>query len=91
MRSFVRSLVGLLSLSVVAIVSPALAQSAPQRPEPQPTGSARITGRVQAWDNGAPVRHAHVRLAGVTAETQSAGPKRAYLQREVETDDNGSH
>lgn len=90
MRPRVRSLLALLSLSAVAIASPSLAQSTPQRPEPQPTSSARITGRVLARDNGAPVRRAHVRLSGVLAGTQSADPKRAYVQREVETDDNGA-
>ena len=90
MRPRVRSLLTLLSLSAVAIASPALAQSTPQRPEPQPTGSARITGRVLARDNGAPVRRAHVRLSGVPARTESAGPKHAYVQREAETDDYGA-
>ena len=89
MRPRVRSLLTLLSLSAVAIASPALAQSTPQRPEPQPTGSARITGRVLARDNGAPVRRAHVRLSGVPAAVRT-GAKHAYVQREVETDDSGA-
>ena len=62
MRPRVANELALLSLS--AIAGSALAQNAPQRPEPQPTGSARITGRVLATDNGAPVRRAHVRLSG---------------------------
>jgi uncharacterized GH25 family protein len=90
MRPPVRSLLALLSVSAVAIASPPLAQITPQRPEPQPTGSARITGRVLASDNGKPVRRAHVRLSGVPAGTQVASPKGAYVQREVETDDNGA-
>ena len=89
-RNSVATLLALLSLSAVAIVSPSLAQSAPQRSELQPTGSARITGRVVASDNGAPVRRAQVRLSGVPANTQTAGPKRPYVQRDVETDDNGT-
>ena len=89
MRPRVRSLLALLSMSAVTIASPALAQNTAQRPEPQPTGSARITSRVLARDNGAPVRRAHVRLSGSPAETRTAGPKPAYVQREVETDDNG--
>ncbi len=89
-RSRLRSLLALLSVSAVAIASPALAESTPQRPESQPTGSARITGRVLARDNGAPVRRARVRLSGSPAETRTAGPKPAYVQREVETDDNGA-
>ena len=84
----VRKLLALLAVSAVAIARPALAT--PQRPEPQPTGSARITGRVLASDNGTPVRRARVRLSGSPAETRTAGPKPAYVQREVETDDNGA-
>ena len=83
-RSRVRKLLAVLAVSAVPIASPALAQSMPQRPEPQPTGSARISGRVLARDNGAPVKRAHVRLSG------NPGPKSAYVQREVETDDNGA-
>jgi hypothetical protein len=78
----------LLSLSL-AIASPALAQGAPQPPATQPTGSARISGRVVAADNGAPVRRAHVRLSGSAAAPMAAS-KRAYLQKEVETDDSGA-
>jgi hypothetical protein len=59
-------------------------------PEPQPSGSARITGRVLASGNGPPVRRARVRLSGSAAETRTAGLKPAYVQREVETDDNGA-
>src|SRR3954470_11898434 len=55
----VRSLLTLLSVIAIAIASPALVQSTSQRPE-KPTGSPRITGRVLARDNGAPLRRAHV-------------------------------
>src|SRR5262245_65507058 len=88
-RPRVACALALLSLRAVAIAGPALAQSTPQRPEPQPVGSARIAGRVLARDNGAPVRRAHVRLSGLPTATQSADPTRPYLQREAETDDNG--
>ena len=77
-----------LSLSAVAIAGPALAQSGPQ--DPQPTGSARILGRVVSRDNGSPVRRAHVSLEGLPADMQSTDPKRAHIQRDVETDDNGA-
>ncbi|MEO5898106.1 MAG: carboxypeptidase-like regulatory domain-containing protein [Vicinamibacterales bacterium] len=43
-----------------------------------------------AKDNGAPISRAYVRLAGVPAITVSAGSKPAYVQREVQTDDNGA-
>jgi hypothetical protein len=89
-RPRVRSLLALLALSAVANANPTLAQTATQRSEPQPTGSARISGRVLARDDGAPVRRAHVRLSGVPAETQRAGAKHAYVQRELETDDHGA-
>lgn len=85
----VRTLLALVSMSAVAIASPALAQNTPQR-EPQRTGSARITGRVLAKDNRAPIRRAYVRLSGVAAEAQGAGRERAFVQREVTTDDNGT-
>ncbi len=69
--------------------SPARAQSTTQRRDPQRTGSARITGQVLASDYGRPVRRA-VRLSGGSAAgTQSSDPKRAYLQREIQTDDDG--
>ena len=90
LRPRVRRLFVLISVSAVAIASPAFSQNTPQRPEPQPTGSARITGRVLASDNGAPVRRARVRLSGSPAETGTAGAKPPYVQREVETDDNGA-
>jgi Carboxypeptidase regulatory-like domain len=77
----VRPFLALLSLSAVAIA---------RRPEPQPTGSARITGRVLAMDNGAPVRRALVRLEATLAGTQSAGPTHVHFQKDVETDDNGA-
>jgi hypothetical protein len=93
MRTIVRSraatFLALLSLTAVPIARPALAQSPPQHPDPQPTGSARISGRVSAVDDGAPVRRGFVRLEG-PVRTQSTGPKRAYLRREVQTDDNGA-
>lgn len=102
MRPPLRKVLALLLLSS-GIASPALAQPALseqsvaqvegrplQPPQPQPTGSARITGRVLARDNRAPVRRALVRLSGSPTETRSAGPRPAYVQREVETDDKGA-
>ena len=86
----VRSLLAPLVLSALATASPALAQSTAPRPEPQPTGTAHITGRVLAKDNGAPVRRARVRIEGTPAETTNAGPKRAYVQQEVETNEHGA-
>jgi hypothetical protein len=83
-------LMALLSLSAAPIASLARAQSTAQPPESHPTGSARITGRLLAEDNGAPVRRAHVRLSALPAATQNAVPKAPYLQNEVETDDSGA-
>ena len=78
-----------LSLSAASIAGPAHAQSTTQNSDPKPTGSARITGRALASDDGRPVRPAVVRLSGSAVGTQSSDPKRAYLQREVQTDDDG--
>ena len=82
-------LLALLVSSAIAIATPALAQSTPSRSEPQPEGFARLTGRVVARNDGAPVRRVLVRLSGVPQATQSAGPERRYIQRELETDDQG--
>jgi len=84
----VRSILVLTWMSALAIARPALAQTPPQQPEP--AGSARITGRVLARDNGAPVRRAVVRLSGTPAGAQNTGKNRAFVQRAVETDDNGA-
>ena len=83
-------LLALVSLSVVGTASPSLTQSTSQPPETQPTGSARISGRVVAEDNDAPVRRAHIRLSGIPNATQNAAPNRAFLQKELETDDTGA-
>jgi Carboxypeptidase regulatory-like domain len=84
-----RAAVFLTLLSLSAIASPARAQSTTQDSDPQPTGSARIAGRVLASDDGRPVRRAVVRLSGRAAGTQTSDPKHGYLQREVQTDDDG--
>ena len=78
-----------LALSAASIASPAHARSTTQDSDPQPTGSARVIGRVLAADDGRPVRRAVVRLSGSAAGTQSSDPKREYLQRETQTDDYG--
>jgi len=79
----------LLSLGAASVASPAHAQSTTQSPGPQSTGSARIIGWVLASDDGRPVRRAVVRLSGSPTETQSADRRRAYIQREVRTGDDG--
>lgn len=89
MRTRVRLMV-LIGVTSVAIAMPARAQGTPQRPQLQYVGSARITGRVLAQDNGAPVRRARVTLAGTPEGATNEGPNRAFLQRAVETDDNGA-
>jgi hypothetical protein len=82
-------LLALLSLSADPIACAARAQSTTQHSDPQPAGSARITGRLLASDNSAPVRRALVSLSGGATGTQSSDPKRVYLQREMRTDDDG--
>lgn len=81
--------VAFLALSAASIASAAHAQSTTRDSDPQPTGSARITGRVLASDDGRPVRRVVVRLSGSAAGTQSSDSKRVYLQRETQTDDDG--
>jgi hypothetical protein len=56
---------------------------------PQPSGSARLTGRVVAADDGSPVRRAYVSLSGLPDSEKRAGPSRVYVSRIVETDVNG--
>ena len=57
---------------------------------PIPTGSAQITGRVLASDNGQPVRRASLSLWGLPDSEINAGVNRVYVNRTVETDLNGS-
>lgn len=89
LRTRFRAVLALCFLSAITLARPAAAQNTPQGTSPQPTGSAQITGRVLARDNGAPVRRAVVRLSGVPAEVERTA-KHAYVQREAETDDNGA-
>ena len=57
--------------------------------EPQPTASARLTGRVIAADNGRPVRRASVSLSGLPDSQRNDLPSRGHFSRMVETDGNG--
>jgi hypothetical protein len=79
----------LAALSAVAIATPAIARLQPAVGQPQLSGSARLTGRVIAADNGRPVRRASVSLSGLPDSQQKAGPNREYVSRKVETDVNG--
>ena len=79
----------LAALSAVAITTPAVARLQPAGGQPQLSGSARLTGRIVAADNGRPVRRASVSLSGLPDSQQKAGPNRAYVSRRVETDVNG--
>jgi uncharacterized protein (DUF2141 family) len=83
------SLLSVAALSAVAITTPAAARLQPPGGQPQLSGSARITGRIVASDNGRPVRRASVSLSGVPDSQLNAGPNRAYVSRRVETDVNG--
>ena len=89
MRRRLRQGFGLLCLTTV-FASPVRAQIAPPPSEPEPAGSARVTGRVLASDNRAPVRRALVRLAGLPDASRSPGSNHRQLQRDVETDDHGA-
>jgi len=71
---------------MVADLAAASPQSAAQ--QLQPVGSARLTGRVIAADNGEPVRRAYIRLTGL-AEPRTKGGPHSGVSRNVETDTNG--
>lgn len=73
-----------------AAAAPGLTERAGQGLGPPLAGSARISGRVQAIDNGAAVRGAHVRLSGTAVGAQETGSTPARVEREAESDDNGS-
>ena len=75
-------------LIVLAIAGAATAapQSAVDRP--QAAGSARLTGRVLASDNGEPATHAHIHLSGSTTSRGTSGSPRG-VERTSETDANG--
>ena len=80
-------LLSIAALSAVAITTPAAARRQPSGGQPQPSGSARVTGRVVAADTGTPVRLAKVSLDSQRTE----GPNRPYVHvsRQIETDVNG--
>jgi hypothetical protein len=85
----VGNILSIAALSVVAIATPAVAGIQPAGGQPRPSGSAGITGRVVAADNGAPVRRATVSLSGLPDSQRNAGPSRVYVSRSIETDVNG--
>jgi hypothetical protein len=73
-------------LIVLAVTRVAMATPPSAADRPQPVGSARLTGRVLASDNGGRVRHAYIRLSGHTQPT--SGPA-ASISRSTETDNAG--
>ncbi len=80
-------LLSIAALSAVAITNPAAARRQPSGGQPQPSGSARVTGRVVAADTGTPVRLVKVSLDSQRTE----GPNRPYVHvsRQIDTDVNG--
>ena len=75
-------------LIAVAVARLAAESQQPAADRPQPVGSARLTGRVIASDDGKPVRQADIRLSGLTASRPNSGPPRS-VDRSSETDANG--
>lgn len=75
---------------LVMLLITGLAGASPQSAanQPQPVGSARLTGRVIAANNGEPVRRAYVRLTGI-AEPRTKGGPHGGVSRNGETDANG--
>ena len=84
-------LLSIAALSAVAITNPAAARRQPSGGQPQPSGSARVTGRVVAADTGTPVRLAEVSLSGLPDSQRMEGPNHpyVYVSRQVLTDVNG--
>ena len=84
-------LLSIAALSAVAITNPAAARRQPSGGQPQPSGSARVTGRVVAADTGTPVRLAQVGLSGLPDSHRQATPNHPYVyfSRQVLTDVNG--
>jgi hypothetical protein len=77
-------------LGVVAITTPAAAQLLqPPGTPPQSYGSARLTGRVVAADNGRPVRRAHLRLSERPYSERNADPDHVHVSRDLDTDGDG--
>jgi hypothetical protein len=76
-------------LEFVALVWFLAAAPIAQQTQPQLSGSARLTGRVVAADNGRPVGRTYVRLSGLPDSQKNAGPNRVHVSRRVETDING--
>jgi carboxypeptidase family protein len=75
-------------LIVLAVARLATASPQTAADRPQPVGSGRLTGRVIASDNGAPVKHADIRLSGSAESRTNSGAPRT-VERSSETDANG--
>jgi Carboxypeptidase regulatory-like domain len=84
-QHYARSAILLIVLLVARLAS-ASQQSAAD--SSQPVGSARVTGRVIASDNGEPVRRAYIRLSGLAA-SRTKGGALTSVSRTAETDTNG--
>jgi carboxypeptidase family protein len=78
----------LATLSALAIATPAAVRQLPSSDGVQFSGSARLTGRVVAADDGRPIKRATVSLSGLPPSQLNARP-RTYVSRSVETDANG--
>ena len=89
MHRRVGNLLSIAAFSAAAFTTPAVARAQPPGDQPQLSGSARLTGRVVAADNGRPVRRATVSLSGLPDSQRHAGPNRVFVSRKVETDSNG--
>lgn len=76
-------------MEFVALVCFLAATPLAQQPQPQLSGSSRLTGRVVAADDGRPVRRTNLRLSGLPDSQKNAGGKAVYVTRSIETDVNG--
>jgi len=85
-RAYVQSATILVVLALAPVAAASHQAAADRR---QPVGSARLTGRVVASDDGGPVGHAYIRLSGSTTSRGNPGPPRG-VERASETDANGN-
>src|SRR6478609_8284301 len=85
----VPKLLAFLVCSLFAIADSAAARLQSATGQPQVSGSARLTVRVVADDNGRPVKRASVNVLLLPDSQERVDQRRSYVSRRVETDNNG--
>jgi protocatechuate 3,4-dioxygenase beta subunit len=85
----VPKLLAFLVCSLFAIADSAAARLQSTTGQPQVSGSARLTVRVVADDNGRPVKRASVNVLLLPDSRERVDQRRSHVSRRVETDNNG--